>query len=424
MVKVMSAGWKQAQENFAGGVNSPVRAFRSVGGDPVLMKKGQGAYLWSTDNQKFIDFCMSWGAMLLGHAELKTVQAIQTQAANGTSFGTSTPFETNLAVLIKKAFPDIEKLRFTSSGTEAAMSAIRLARGVTGRDRILKFEGCYHGHADSLLVKAGSGLATFGTPDSAGVPADLARMTATLPYNDSEAVRHFFKNETKIACVIVEPIAGNMGVVPAKPEFLKALRDECSKAGALLIFDEVISGFRVGYGGAGHLYQIQPDLTILGKIIGGGLPVGAFGGSSKLMEHLSPLGKVYQAGTLSGNPLSMVAGASTLSRLSKIFYKQLNHKTDTFLAQARLIFKKYGQPALIQSQGSMFTIFVGSEKVENFSDAKKCDTKKFARFFHLMLKNGLYSPPSLFEAYFISQAHTERDLEQALKKLDKAVKAL
>ncbi len=420
----MSAGWKQAQENFAGGVNSPVRAFRSVGGDPVLMKKGQGAYLWSTDNQKFIDFCMSWGAMLLGHAELKTVQAIQAQAANGTSFGTSTPFETNLAVLIKKAFPDIEKLRFTSSGTEAAMSAIRLARGVTGRDRILKFEGCYHGHADSLLVKAGSGLATFGTPDSAGVPADLARMTATLPYNDSEAVRHFFKNETKIACVIVEPIAGNMGVVPAKPEFLKALRDECSKAGTLLIFDEVISGFRVGYGGAQHLYQIRPDLTILGKIIGGGLPVGAFGGSTKLMEHLSPLGRVYQAGTLSGNPLSMVAGANTLSQLSKIFYKQLNHKAEPFLAQVRLIFKKYRQPALIQSQGSMFTIFLGSEKVENFSDAKKCDTKKFARFFHLMLKNGLYIPPSLFEAYFISQAHTERDLEQALKKLDKAVKAL
>ncbi len=420
----MSKGWSQAQKNFPGGVNSPVRAFRSVGGEPVLMQKGKGSALWSTDNKKYIDLCMSWGAMLLGHAEPKTVQAIRTQAAKGTSFGTATPYETALADEIKKAFPAIEKLRFTSSGTEAVMSAIRLARGVTGRDKVLKFEGCYHGHADSLLVKAGSGLATFGTPDSAGVPQELAKMTATLPYNDTAALRNFFQKEKSVACVIVEPIAGNMGVVPAKPEFLKALREECSKTGALLIFDEVISGFRVAYGGAQTLYGIQPDLTLLGKIIGGGLPVGAFGGSSRIMENLSPNGKVYQAGTLSGNPLSMAAGLSVLSRLSPDFYKKLSQTSDHFLTEARAIFKKYSQIAVIQNTGSLFTIFLGQTKVENFQDAKKCDTQKFAKFFHWMLKNGIYIPPSLFEAYFLSSAHTSRDLDAVLKGLDKSVKAL
>lgn len=420
----MNKAWAAAKKNFAGGVNSPVRAFKAVGGDPVLMEKGAGSRLMAVGGKKYIDFCMSWGAMLLGHAEPKTVKAIQVQAAKGTSFGTATEYETRLAVEIKKAFPDIEKLRFTSSGTEAVMSAIRLARGATKRDRILKFEGCYHGHADSLLVKAGSGLATFGSPDSAGVPQNLARLTATLPYNNAEAVREFFKKEKDIACVIVEPVAGNMGVVPAKPGFLEALRRESKKAGALLIFDEVISGFRVTYGGAQHLYGIKPDLTILGKIIGGGLPVGAFGGSSTLMENLSPSGKVYQAGTLSGNPLSMVAGHSVLSRLSPAFYKKLNEKSGYFLAEVRTIFRKHRQIAAVQALGSMFTLFLGQESVSDFSEAKRCDTQKFAGFFHAMLKNGVYIPPSLFEAYFISEAHTSGDLGHALKSLDKALKAL
>ena len=420
----MSKGWSDSKKYFAGGVNSPVRAFKAVGQDPVLMEKGRGANLWSSDGKKYTDFCMSWGAMLMGHAEPKTVKAIQEQAAKGTSFGTATQHENRLAAEIKKAFPRMEKMRFTSSGTEAVMSAIRLARGVTGREKILKFEGCYHGHADSLLVKAGSGLATFGTPDSAGVPADLARMTATLPYNDSAAVKTFFRNEKNIACVIVEPIAGNMGVVPAQKEFLETLRAETKKAGALLIFDEVISGFRVTYGGAQHLYGIAPDLTILGKIIGGGLPVGAFGGSSAIMENLSPNGKVYQAGTLSGNPLSMVAGHSVLSRLSPAFYKKLNQTSEDFLKEVQLLFRKHGQRALIQGMGSMFTLFLGQDKVANFSDAKNCDTKKFACFFHEMLKNGTYIPPSLFEAYFVSSAHTPADLRGTLKSLDKSLKAL
>lgn len=420
----MSKGWKQACQNFAGGVNSPVRAFKSVGGEPVLMAQGKGAALWDSEGKSYIDFCMSWGAMLLGHADPKTVKAVQDQAAKGTSFGTATEYETRLALQIKKAFPSIERLRFTSSGTEAVMSAIRLARGWTGRDTILKFEGCYHGHADSLLVKAGSGLATFGTPDSAGVPKALAAMTATLPYNDVPALRHFFKKRKDIACVIVEPVAGNMGVVPGKQEFLDALRVETKKSGALLIFDEVISGFRVGYGGAQHLYGIKPDLTILGKIIGGGLPVGAFGGNASLMEKLSPTGDVYQAGTLSGNPLSMVAGFSVLSRLNPSFYHSLNQKTGLFLEEVRSIFKKHGQKALVQSQGSMFTLFLGGEKIENFSQAKRCDAKTFARFFHLLVKHGIYIPPSLFESYFLSSAHRESDLALFLKSLDKTLKAL
>ncbi len=420
----MNKEWLKAKKYFAGGVNSPVRAFKAVGGDPVLMKKGSGAYLWDTENKKYLDFCLSWGAMLLGHAEPKTIEAIKRQAALGTSFGTATPYETELAAEIQKAFPGMQKMRFTSSGTEAVMSAIRLARGATGRDRILKFEGCYHGHADSLLVKAGSGLATFGSPDSAGVPAELARMTATLPYNDSDSVRSFFRKEKDIAAVIIEPVAGNMGVVPAEPEFLQTLREESQKTGTLLIFDEVISGFRVNYGGAQHIYGIKPDLTVLGKIIGGGLPVGAFGGASDLMENLSPAGKVYQAGTLSGNPLSMAAGKSVLSRLSPDFYKKLNARASAFTREIRAIFKKHAKTAAVQGMGSMFTLFPGRESVSDFSEARRCDTAAFGRFFHAMLKEGVYLPPSLFESYFISSAHTDADLARALKSLDKAAKVL
>lgn len=417
-----SKAWLEAKKNFAGGVNSPVRAFRAVGGDPIFMQKGSGSILTDSDGNKYFDFCMSWGAMLMGHAEAQTVNAIQKQASRGTSFGTATEYETRLAVEIKKAFPKIELLRFTSSGTEAVMSAIRLARGFTGRERILKFEGCYHGHADSLLVKAGSGLATFGTPDSAGVPSTLAGLTATLPYNDAAAVKEFFKKEKEIACVIVEPVAGNMGVVPATAEFLKTLREESSRSGALLIFDEVISGFRVTYGGAQHLYKIDPDLTVLGKIIGGGLPVGAFGGRKEIMNRLSPGGDVYQAGTLSGNPLSMVAGHSVLSRLSPDFYVKLNKTSESFLGELRSLFSKQCPDTLIQSSGSMFTIFFGAKKLTTFSEVAKCDTRLFARFFSALVKNGIYWPPSLFETSFISSAHSKKDLERVLEKIKKTLK--
>ena len=316
----MNRLWKEAQKNLAGGVNSPVRAFNSVGGDPIFIEQGLGPFLYDAEGRKFIDYCLSWGAILLGHAEEETVEAIQKQAAKGTSFGTVTQNETRLAIEIKKAFPKLERLRFTSSGTEAVMSAIRLARGLTRRDRIVKFEGCYHGHSDSLLVQAGSGAATFGSPSSRGIPKDLAHLTTVLPYNDLDAVERCLKNAKDIACVIVEPIAGNMGVIPGQPKFLNALRKITRQNGSLLIFDEVISGFRVAYGGAQHLVGIHPDITVLGKVIGGGLPIGAFGASANFMSALSPNGRVYQAGTLSGNPLSVVSGISVLSRLSSPGY--------------------------------------------------------------------------------------------------------
>ena len=343
--KKLNQAWCKAKKHFAGGVNSPVRAFKAVGGDPVFMKQGLGPYLYDSNNKRYIDFCLSWGAILFGHADETTIRAVQNQAGRGTSFGTATEYETSLAILIKKAFPKIEKLRFTSSGTEAVMSAVRLARGVTNRERIVKFEGCYHGHADSLLVKAGSGLATFGTPDSAGIPRALAALTSVLPYNDPVAVDHFFKTHHDVACILVEPVAGNMGVIPATPAFLTSLRRAADKSGALLIFDEVISGFRVAYGGAQHIYKIEPDITILGKIIGGGLPIGAFGARAQIMDALSPDGSVYQAGTLSGNPLSMAAGISVLSRLQPAFYTEINLKTARFTTELSKIFK----PALNHS---------------------------------------------------------------------------
>ncbi len=411
--------WAEAQKHLAGGVNSPVRSFKSVKGDPIFMEKGSGPYLYDNQGRKYIDFCMSWGAMLLGHADKTTIRSIQTQAAKGTSFGTVTEYETALAIEIKKAFPGMERIRFTSSGTEAVMSAVRLARGYTGKGRILKFEGCYHGHGDSLLVKAGSGLATFGSPDSEGVPKELAKLTSVLSYNDSIAVKIFFKKQRDIACVIVEPVAGNMGLVPAKKEFLETLRAETKKHGSLLIFDEVISGFRICLGGAQHLYRISPDITILGKIIGGGMPVGAFGAKKEIMELLSPTGKVYQAGTLSGNPISMVAGKSVLSRLSKNSYDKLEHKTLEFIEKAKAIFKAKRIPASIQSIGSMFTVFFTQKPVQNFKDAMTSDQKAFGRFFHHMLKEGVYLPPSAFETSFISFSHENLELERTLQALKK-----
>lgn len=409
--------WKEAKKHMAGGVSSPVRAFKAVGGDPVFVQKGAGAYLFDTENKKYVDYCLSWGALLLGHAEKKTIASVMKQARLGTSFGAATEYETRLAAEIKKAFPGMEKIRFTSSGTEAAMSAIRLARGMTGKKRILKFEGCYHGHADGVLVKAGSGLATFGTPSSAGVPEEIARLTSVLPFNDTAACDAFFKRFDDIACVIVEPVAANMGVVPADKNFLESLRGLTQKNGALLIFDEVITGYRLGYGGAQHLYGVKPDLTILGKIIGGGLPIGAFGGADTLMARLSPEGDVYQAGTLSGNPLSMAAGFSVLSRLSKKFYDDLNKKTADFIAEARAILKKKSGGVSIASSGSMFTVFFGSKAPRNFTEVSATDQNAYARFFKALLQKGVYFPPSAFEACFLSAAHGRKELDKTLDAL-------
>jgi len=411
--------WTEAKKHLAGGVNSPVRAFKAVGGKPVFMQKGLGPFIYDNRGRRYVDHCLSWGALIWGHAYQPTVEALQRQAAKGTSFGTVTEYETALAVEIKKAFPRMETLRFTSSGTEAVMAAVRLARGVTRRDRIVKFEGCYHGHADSLLVKAGSGLATFGRPDSRGVPAAVAALTSVLPYNDERALRAFFNGRRDVACVLVEPVAGNMGVIPAAQNFLRALRQESKKSGALLIFDEVITGYRLCYGGAQHVFGIEPDITVLGKIVGGGLPVGVFGAKKSLMSALSPEGGVYQAGTLSGNPLAMAAGLSVLSGLSPAFYKQLNATAGYFLKQADRILRRKKMCARLQSAGSMFTPYFSSRPVRNFRDASGTDKKAFNRFFHKMLSQGVYFPPSSFEASFLSAAHGSSELDGVLAALSR-----
>lgn len=415
MAKKMTLAWQKAKKVLASGVNSPVRAFKAVGGDPIFMRAGKGATIEDENGKQYIDYCLSWGALLMGHAYPKTVAAVQKQAAKGTSFGTATTLETDLAAEIQKSFPSMQRMRFTSSGTEAAMSAIRLARGITGKNRILKFEGCYHGHADSLLVKAGSGLATFGAPDSAGVPRELAALTSVLPYNDTEAVKQFLSRTKDLACVIVEPVAANMGVVPANQNFLDALKIGARQCGAMLIFDEVISGFRLRLGGAQHFYGMEPDLTVLGKIIGGGLPVGAFGGATHFMDSLSPRGTVYQAGTLSGNPLSMAAGMSVLSGVSKTLYSSLDRRSGIFVRELETVLNRRGHQALVQSLGSMFTVFFGVRKAENFSDANTLDRAKFRRFFHHMANGGVYIPPSGFEAWFLSAAHTEGELKKTLE---------
>lgn len=413
MASRMKRAWAQAQKRLAGGVDSPVRAFGAVGGDPVFMARGKGARLFDIENKRYIDYCLSWGALLFGHADPKTIAAVTAQAQKGTSFGTATEMETALAAEIQKAFPEMKRLRFTSSGTEAVMSAIRLARGVTGRERILKFEGCYHGHADSLLVKAGSGLATFGSPDSAGIPKELAKLTSVLPFNDEKALERFFKKNRDLACALVEPVAANMGVVPATKSFLALLRALTKKTGALLIFDEVITGFRLGYGGAQHFYGVKPDLTTLGKIIGGGLPIGAFGGPEKIMNHLSPLGRVYQAGTLSGNPLSMAAGRSVLSRLTPSFYETLNRRTDALVRGLGAVLGKK-MPISIHKAGSMFTVFYSRRAPADFSDVRGGDKRAFRRVFHALLERGVYTPPSAFEASFLSTGHTPEVLEKTL----------
>ncbi len=412
-----------AKKHIPGGVNSPVRAFGSVGGWPRFIKSADGPLLMDVEGRKYIDFVMSWGALILGHSAGGVVKAVIDSAVRGTSYGAPTAQEVRLAELIKKVFPSIEKVRLVNSGTEAVMTAVRLARGMTGRKKIIKFDGCYHGHSDSLLVKPGSGVATLGIPDSAGIPEEIAQLTISLPYNDVSAFERVIRTEEKsIACVIVEPVAANMGVVPPREEFLWALRKWTKKYGALLIFDEIISGFRVSHGGAQELYGIRPDLTTLGKIVGGGLPLAALGGGAKIMDHLAPLGAVYQAGTLSGNPLAVAAGISTLETLQdKKVYADLRGKSAQLIARLREIAKKKKRNIQIQSAGSMFTVFFSSAPVENFSQAKKSDVKSYARFFHKLLELGIYFPPSQFEACFISTAHGSREINATERAMEKAL---
>jgi len=410
--------WQEALRYFPGGVNSPVRAFRGVGGNPFFTQRAKGSRLWDVDGNEYIDYVCSWGPMILGHAHPKVVRAVQEAARGGTSFGTPNPREVRLAQLVCEAFPSIQKVRFVNSGTEATMSAIRLARGFTKRDKIVKFEGCYHGHSDALLVKAGSGGATFDVPDSAGVPADFARNTLTLALNDFAALETV--NWREIACVIIEPIPANMGLIPLKTGFLEKLRKLTRDNGVLLILDEVISGFRVARGGAQELYGIQADLTTLGKIIGGGLPVGAFGGRADVMDMLAPVGPVYQAGTLSGNPLAMAAGIATLEELSQAgTYGKLERLASALCGEWKKIVK--GHQARI---GSLFCTFFTDCEVVDYASAKTSDTKRYGQFFHGMLERGVYLAPSQFEVGFVSLAHTEQDIGQTLRAVAEAVKAL
>jgi len=413
----------QAQGVLVGGVNSPVRAFKSVGGTPIYMKEGRGPYLVSEDDKKYIDYVLSWGPLILGHAHPEVLAALQEAIAKGTSFGTSTRSEIDLAERVRHFFPSCEKLRFVNSGTEATMSAIRLARGATGRDLIVKFEGCYHGHVDSLLVAAGSGALTAGKPDSAGVPEAFAATTRVVPYNDSDAIRSLFQSEgAQIAGIIVEPVAGNMGLVLPREGFLKTLRDLCDASGALLIFDEVMTGFRVDLGGAQELFNIQPDLTCLGKAIGGGLPVGAYGGRTALMDQVSPLGDVYQAGTLSGNPVAMAAGIATLTVLKESnAFQTAAERTSQLSSGIQDILAKKSLPWQVQSLGTMLSISWTKKPPLCLADVMKTDREKFKHFFHVMLENGVYWPPSPFETCFLSAVHSEEDIDDTLRVIDEAL---
>jgi len=398
-----------------GGVNSPVRAFRAVGGAPLFVARAEGSRLWDADGRAYIDFVGSWGPLILGHAAPAVVEAVIEAARRGTSYGAPTALEVEMAETVAAAYPSMEMVRLVSSGTEAAMSAIRVARGATGRDVLVKFDGCYHGHADSLLVKAGSGGATFGIPDSKGVPAALAELTLTVAFNDLDAVRDLFRRRgDRIAAVIVEPIAGNMGVVPPAPGFLQGLREVTREHGALLIFDEVITGFRIAYGGAQELYHVHPDLTCLGKIIGGGLPVGAYGGSRAVMSEVSPLGGVYQAGTLSGNPLAVAAGLAAIRALAdRRAYLRLETLGARLEQGLREGAAKAGAPLTVNRVGSMLTAFFCAGPVRDYASARQADTASYARFFQAMLARGVYLAPSQFEAAFVSLAHSEADLALA-----------
>ena len=419
--------FEKAQKVIPGGVNSPVRAFKGVGGTPVFIEKAEGVYITDSDGKRYIDYVGSWGPMVLGHNHPAIIDAVLKAVPNGLSFGAPTESEITLAELVCKLVPSIELVRMVSSGTEATMSAIRLARGYTGRDKIIKFEGCYHGHSDSLLVKAGSGALTLGQPSGPGVPADFAKHTITCTYNDLDSVKQAFEQyPTEIACLIVEPVAGNMNCVPPKEGFLQGLRELCDQYGTVFIIDEVMTGFRVSLGGAQAYYDVKPDLTTLGKIIGGGMPVGAFGGKREIMEAIAPTGPVYQAGTLSGNPIAMAAGLACLTELSKAGNEEkLAEKTKTLAEGLKALAAKHNVPFVVQYVGGMFGLFFTEQpEVTSFQEVMKCDAAKFNRFFHLMLEQGIYLAPSAFEAGFMSLAHSDKDIEATLQAADKAFSAL
>ena len=421
------SAFARAREIIAGGVNSPVRAFRAVGGSPVFMKSGQGAYMCDIDGHEYVDYVLSWGPLILGHAHPQVVKAIAQAAQRGSSFGTPTEAESELGELIRALMPSIERVRFTSSGTEATMSAIRLARGFTGRNKIVKFAGCYHGHGDAFLIAAGSGALTNGVPNSPGITEGVASDTIVLPFNDSGALAEAFDaNPQQIAAVIVEPYAGNMGFVPAKPGYLQALRSLCTQHSALLIFDEVMTGFRVARGGVQEIENVTPDLTALGKVIGGGLPVGAFGGRAEIMAELSPDGAVYQAGTLSGNPLAMAAGIATLRLIQNdaTLYERLGVLSKLLCDGLHEVFTKHEAPHVSAYAGSMFCTFFTEGPVEDLQSAIKSDTSLYAKFFHGMLDRGVYLAPSQFESGFISTAHTTREIERTIAAADDALTSL
>jgi glutamate-1-semialdehyde 2,1-aminomutase len=412
--------FSRAQKTIPGGVNSPVRAFRSVGGTPLFFARGEGAYVWDADDKRYIDYVGSWGPLILGHADADTVRAVQDAAAKGLSFGAPTAGEVELAELLVKRVPSMDMVRLVSSGTEATMSAIRLARGYTGRDAIIKFEGCYHGHADSLLVKAGSGLLTFGNPSSAGVPNDFTKHTLVLDYNDPQQLHDAFNTHgDKIAAVIVEPVAGNMNLIVPKPEFLAAMRELCTRHGAVLIFDEVMTGFRVGPNSAQGLYGITPDLSTFGKIIGGGMPLGAFGGRREIMEKIAPLGPVYQAGTLSGNPLSVAAGLVTLKKIAAPgFYEALTNKTLSLVNALTACARARGVRFCAQSVGGMFGVYFAATPPTSYAEVMRCDKEAFNHFFHGMLDRGIYLAPAAFEAGFVSAAHSHEDIAVTIAAAD------
>ena len=415
----------RALELMPGGVNSPVRAFRGVGGTPRFIRSAKGPHISDVDGRTYIDYVGSWGPLIFGHADPEVVAAVQEVAARGTSFGAPHELELELAEEVIDAVPSIEMVRMVSSGTEATMSAIRLARGVTGRDKLIKFEGCYHGHADSLLVKAGSGVATLGLPDSPGVPPSIAQNTITVPFNDGVALSDVFSEHSDIAAVIIEPVVGNMGCVPPNPGFLESVRTLTSKSGALLIFDEVMTGFRLARGGAQELYNIKPDITTLGKIIGGGMPVGAYGASRDLMTHIAPAGSIYQAGTLSGNPLSMAAGLVTLKRLrDKSIYDRLDRSTAHLCDGVSEAAETGGIKTVTNRVGSMWTTFFTEEPVTNWASANRSNRQRYGEFFHAMLSEGVYLAPSQFEAAFVSTAHTENVIAQTISAARRAFKTI
>ncbi|MDT2045301.1 MULTISPECIES: glutamate-1-semialdehyde 2,1-aminomutase [Bacillaceae] len=415
------AAFLQAKQLMPGGVNSPVRAFKSVDMDPIFMERGKGAKIYDIDGNEYVDYVLSWGPLIHGHSNDRVVEAIKKVTESGTSFGAPTLIENELAKVVISRVPSIEVVRMVSSGTEATMSALRLARGYTNRNKILKFEGCYHGHGDSLLIKAGSGVATLGLPDSPGVPEGIAKNTITVPYNDLESVKYAFEQFGEdIAGVIVEPVAGNMGVVPPQPGFLEGLRDITSDYGSLLIFDEVMTGFRVAYNCAQGYYNVTPDLTCLGKVIGGGLPVGAYGGKAEIMEQVAPSGPIYQAGTLSGNPLAMTAGYETLTQLTPQSYDEFSRKADRLEEGLKAAAEKYEVPHTINRAGSMIGLFFTNEEVINYETAKTSNLEYFSKYYREMANEGVFLPPSQFEGMFLSTSHTDADIEFTIQAAEKA----